>query len=45
MREEEKKSRSEKRKDHYKHARQKTLDGDHTLDIPRHEIHKLQDED
>ena len=31
--EERKKSRSEKRKDHYKHAREKTLDGDLTLDI------------
>ena len=41
----ENKSRSEKRKDRYKHARQKTLDGDLTLDISRHELRKLQDED
>ena len=45
MREEKKKSRSEKRKDCYKHARQKTLDGDLTLDISRQELCKLQDQD
>ena len=45
MREEKKKSRSEKRKDRYKHARQKTLGGDLTLDISRQELQKLQDED
>ena len=39
------KSKSEKRKDRYKHARQKTLDGDLTLDISRHKLCKLQDED
>ena len=35
-------SRSEKRKDRYKHARQKTLGGELTLDISRQELCKLQ---
>ena len=41
----EKKSRSQKRKDRYKHARQKVMAGDLTFDVSREELHKLQDED
>ena len=40
----EKKSRSEKREDCYKHARQKMVD-DLTLDISRQQLRKLQEED
>ena len=40
----EKKSRSEKREDRYKHARQKMV-GDMTLDISRQQLRKLQEED
>ena len=41
----EKKSRSEKREDRYKHARQKIMVGDMKLDISRQQLHKLQEED
>ena len=41
----EKKSRSEKREDRYKHARQKFMVGDMTLDISRQDLHQLQEED
>ena len=38
-----KRSRSEKREDHHKHARQKILVGDMTLDISRQEEdHRIQ---
>ena len=41
----EKKSRSQKREDRYKHARQKVMAGDLTFDVSREELCKLQDED
>ena len=41
----EKKSSSQKRKDCYKHAKQKVMAGDLTLDVSREEFRKLQDED
>ena len=41
----EKKSRSQKRKDRYKHAKQKVMAGDLTFDVNREELCKLQDED
>ena len=41
----EKKSRSEKREDRYKHARQKIMVGDMALDISRQKLRKLQEED
>ena len=42
---EKKKSRSEKRGDRYKHARQKIMVGDMTLNISRQQLRKLQKED
>ena len=41
----EKKLRSQKRKDRYKHARQKVMARDLTFDVSREELRKLQDED
>ena len=41
----EKKSRSQKRKDRYKHAKQKVMTGDLTFHVSREELRKLQDED
>ena len=41
----EKKSRSQKRKDRYKHAKQKVMAGDLTFNVNREELCKLQDED
>ena len=39
------KSRSEKREDGYKHARQNFMVGDMTLDISRQDCRQLQEED
>ena len=41
----ERKPRSEKREDRYKHARQKFMVGDMTLDISRQDLFQLQEED